>query len=245
MRALLFLCAVSLFGQTFEVAEVKVNKSGTGRISVQLVNGQARLINAPMRLMIAAAYAVNPDAVTGGPGWIESDRFDLIAKANPDATEADLRAMLKALLVERFKLKAHVEDKITSTYALTVAKGGHKLKESTPGKPADPRCPPGEGAPEQIHRACEHITMAELAQALQGMAPRYITMPVVDKTDLKGWWAFQLDWTPMAAPDQTNETAGGLTMFDALAKIGLKLERAKLPVPIVVVESLERVPVDN
>ena len=83
------------------------------------------------------------------------------------------------------------------------------------------------------------------------MAPRYITMPVVDKTDLKGWWAFQLDWTPMAAPDgrggdgPTIETAGGYTVFDALAKIGLKLERGKLPVPTVVVDSVERVPIDN
>jgi uncharacterized protein (TIGR03435 family) len=94
--------------------------------------------------------------------------------------------------------------------------------------------------------------MVDLAKNLQGMAPRYITMPVVDKTDLPGYWAFQLDWTPMAAPagrgggdETTIETAGGFTMFDALAKIGLKLERAKLPVPIVVVDSIERLPVEN
>jgi uncharacterized protein (TIGR03435 family) len=94
--------------------------------------------------------------------------------------------------------------------------------------------------------------MADLAKNLRNMAPRYVTMPVIDKTELKGWWAFQLDWTPAGAPagrgndaGPTIETAGGYTMFDALAKIGLKLERAKLPVPIVVVESVERVPVGN
>jgi uncharacterized protein (TIGR03435 family) len=257
-RGLLLLAAsVAAFGQegrpgTFEVAEVKVNKSGPGPISAQLVNGQVRLINAPMRLMLAAAYSVNPDAITGGPGWLESDRFDVAAKTNPDATEPELRAMLKALLVERFKLAAHVEEKVTATYAMTVAKGGHKLKESTQGKPADQRCHPVDGAPDQIHLACENLTMSDLARSLPGMAPRYITMPVVDKTDLKGWWAFQLDWTPMAAPAgrggdgaPTIETVGGFTVFDALAKIGLKLERAKLPVPIVVVDHVERVPVDN
>ena len=98
---------------------------------------------------------------------------------------------------------------------------------------------------------CEHITIADLARALPNMAPRYITMPVVDKTELKGTWEFQLDWTPMGPPDgrggdgPTIETSGGYTMFDALAKIGLKLERAKLSLPVVVVESVERVPVDN
>jgi uncharacterized protein (TIGR03435 family) len=249
----LFVCAAPLFCQSFEVAEIKINKSGPGPTSARLINGQARVVNAPMRLLIAAAFNLNPDAVTGGPGWLDSDRFDLAAKSTPDATEDQLRAMLKTLLIERVKLKAHVEERPTSAYALTVAKGGHKMKESTPTNPTDQKCGPADGSPEQIHIKCEHITMADLAKALQGMAPRYINMPVVDRTELKGLWAFQLDWTPMAAPGgrggddspQTIETAGGLTMFDAVAKIGLKLEKAKLPVPIVVVDSVERVPVEN
>ena len=252
MRVFLSLavCAAPLFSQAFEVAEIKVNKTGPGPSAAQIVNGQARLTNGTMRLLISAAYKVNPDAVTG-PGWIDSERYDLVAKSTPDATEDQLRAMLKTLLMERFKLKAHVEEKPAATYALTIAKGGHKLKESAPGKPADQRCRPADGPPEQVHMLCEHITIADLARALPNMAPRYITMPVVDKTELKGTWEFQLDWTPMAAPDgrgdngPTIETSGGYTIFGALTKLGLKLERARLPVPIVVVESAERVPVDN
>jgi hypothetical protein len=78
---LLLVASVAAFAQdgrprAFEVAEVKINNNGPGPVSVSLVNRQARLINAPMRLMIAGAYSVNPDAVTGGPGWIDSDRFD-------------------------------------------------------------------------------------------------------------------------------------------------------------------------
>jgi uncharacterized protein (TIGR03435 family) len=253
----LLAASFAAFGQdnrprTFEVVELKINKTGPGPVAVSLINGQARLINGPMRLLIAAAYSVNPDAVTGAPGWIDSDRFDVVAKSNPDATEDELRLMLRALLVERFKLVAHVAEKVTATYALVAGKGGTKLKESTPNKPAEQLCHPVEGPSEQIHLLCEHISMSDLAKNLRNMAPRYVTMPVVDKTELKGWWAFQLDWTPAAAPAgrgaddaPTIETAGGYTMFDALAKIGLKLERAKLPVPIVVVESVERVPVGN
>ena len=243
------LGAGSLFSQSFEVAEVKVNKTGPGPVAAQLINGQARVTNGPMRLLVAAAFNVNPSAVTC-PGWMDSERYDVVAKAKPDATEAELRLMLKALLVERFKLVAHVEERPTAAYALVVAKGGHKLKDSPPANPTENVCGPADGPPEQIHIRCEHISMANLAKSLQNMAPRYITMPVVDKTELPGTWAFQLDWTPAAAPDgrdggPTIETAGGLTMFDALAKIGLRLERAKLPVPFVVVESAERVPVEN
>jgi uncharacterized protein (TIGR03435 family) len=245
---LILVSCLAAFAQAFEVAEVKVNKEGSGRTNVQLVNGQVRLTNATMRLMIAGAWNVNPDAVTGAPSWIDSEHFDLAAKSTPDATETQLRAMLKALLAERFKLEAHVEERPTTAYALVVAKGGPKLKESTAGKPADQPCAPTDGAPDQIHLACEHLTMADLAKALPRMAPRYITMPVVDKTALNGWWAFQLDWTPMAAPagrggdDATIETAGGYTVFDALAKIGLKLEKGKLPVPIVIVDRIDRLP---
>jgi uncharacterized protein (TIGR03435 family) len=251
MLLALVLC-LPAFSQAFDVAEVKINKTGPGPTNAQLVNGQVHLTNAPMRLMIMAAYDVTPDAVTGGPGWIDSERYDVVAKANPDATEKELRAMLKTLLVERFKLAAHVDQKMTAAYAMTVAKGGHKLKESELGKPAEQLCRPTDGPPEQNHILCEHITMAQLAKNLRNMAPRYIDLPVVDKTELTGAWAFQLDWTPMASPDRQAhpgeaaiETTGGLTMFDALAKIGLKLEKAKLPVPLVVVDSLERVPVDN
>lgn len=244
------------FGQdsrprTFEVAEVKVNKTGGG-LSVSMVNGQIRLINGTMRLMIAGAYSVNPDAVTGGPGWLDSDHFDLIAKSVPDATDQELRDMLRALLVERFKLAAHVDEKVTATYALIVGKGGLKLKESSQGKATETPCHRVDGPPELLHVLCERMTMADLAKNLPNMAPRYVTMPVVDKTGLKGWWDFQLDWTPAGAPGgrgaddaPTVETAGGYTVFDAVAKLGLKLERAKLPVPIVVVDAVERMPVEN
>jgi len=107
----LAVCSAPLFCQSFEVAEIKINKAGPGPTSAKLINGQARVVNAPMRLLIGAAFNVMPDAVSGGPGWLDSDRFDLAAKSTPDATEDQLRAMLKTLLMERIKLKAHVEEK--------------------------------------------------------------------------------------------------------------------------------------
>jgi len=244
--------SVPLFCQSFDVADVKINKSEAGPSSAKLMNGQARFVNVPMRLLISASFGVTPARVAGGPGWLDSDRFDLTAKGAVDATEDQLRGMLKTLLMERLKLKAHVEERPTAVYVLTVGKGGHKMKESTPATATGEKCGQGEGSPEQVHVKCAHVTMTELAKILPGTAPRYITIPVIDKTELKGQWQFQLDWTPMAAPDGhgddsglTIETLGGLTIFDAISKIGLKLDRAKLPVPFVVVDSVERIPSDN
>ena len=246
------MCSVPLFCQSFDVADIKINKSEAGPFATKLMNGQARFVDVPMRLLISASFGVTPMRVIGGPSWLDSDRFDVTAKGAPDATVDQLRGMLKTLLMERVKLKAHVVERPTAVYVLTEGKGGHKMKESTPDTATDEKCGQGEGSLEQFHFKCSHVTMTELAKILPGTAPRYITMPVIDKTELKGEWAFQLDWTPMAAPDghggdggPTIETLGGLTIFDAISKIGLKLDRAKLPVPFVVVDSVERIPVEN
>jgi uncharacterized protein (TIGR03435 family) len=255
---LLLLCSVPAFCQTeskapaFEVAEVKVNKSGGESGAEFLPGGQLRVTNTPMKRLITEAWHVRPDAISGGPGWLDSDRFDVIAKATPTSSEDDLRLMLQSLLAERFKLAVHKEEKVTAVYALSVGKTGFKGKVAEPAKPGEARCGQGVGPPEQMHRVCPHITMAELAETLPIMAPRYVNVPVVDQTGLKGSYELKLDWTPMAAPDGTREgdaptieTAGGFTVFDAVAKLGLKLEKAKLPVPIIVVDRIERIPTEN
>jgi uncharacterized protein (TIGR03435 family) len=259
--ACLFLCLASsaVFGQTdasaisFEAAEVKVNKSGGPGILFQfLPGGQLRATNAPMWLLISQAYDLHPDLLSGGPDWMGSDRFDVIAKSRPDADEKELRRMLQTLLAERFKLAVHREEKVRTVYTLTVGKGGAKLKASQPGKPWERRCSPADGAPEQLHLVCPNMSMAELADGLPDIAPRYITMPVMDRTGLQGSFEVKLDWTPMAAPPgagsdagPTIETAGGLTIFDAVARLGLKLERAKLPVQVIAIDRVERAPVEN
>jgi uncharacterized protein (TIGR03435 family) len=257
LRAGLFVLTLSgpLFSQTptplaFEVAEIRINQSGLPGMSAQfLPGGQLRVTNAPMRMLLTLAYHVQPQALLGEPGWVHDDRFDIIAKGKPGSSEDDLRLMLRTLLTEHFKLAAHREEKIMPAYALVVGKGGPKLKPSTPAKPSESRCHNVDGPPEQFHFLCEHMTVPELAEALPGMAPRYITMAVVDRTAIKGTYEFPLDWTPTSAPgagrggdaaEPTIETTGGFTIFDAISKLGLKLEKARLPVPVIVIDHLER-----
>jgi uncharacterized protein (TIGR03435 family) len=95
--------------------------------------------------MISAAYKVKSYQISG-PGWMSTDRWDILAKMPEGATKDDLPAMLQALLAERFKLTIHRDSKQQPVYALVVAKGGHKLKEAPPEAeaPKPPENPGGQ-----------------------------------------------------------------------------------------------------
>jgi uncharacterized protein (TIGR03435 family) len=201
--------------------------------------------NITLKELIVQAYkAVD---VTG-PGWLNSDRFDIIAKAPPGTPEDTLRLMLQTLLVDRFKLLIHREQKITSVFALMPAKEGFKLQAAA--SDGQPKCAPGRGAEGLNHTACTNFTMTDLANWLPTrIAPSFIDRPIVDLTGLKGTYDIKLDWVPRpvvgnAADDAT--VAAGPTVFGALEKqLGLKLEERKLPMPIIVIDHIERVPTEN
>ncbi|MEO8258616.1 MAG: TIGR03435 family protein [Acidobacteriota bacterium] len=112
---------------TFEVASVKPNKSGEGFIQVGGRGGQFTITNAPLRLIIRNAYRLQDFQIVGGPGWLASDRFDIVAKSDPAATQEQTQAMVKALLAERFKLKVHTESRDLPLYALQLARSDGKL----------------------------------------------------------------------------------------------------------------------
>lgn len=250
-----FLSSVPSFGQSqtappsFEVADVKVNKSGEARMAVDfLPGGKLSMRNVPMRVMVAMAYTVRPDAVTGGPDWLESDRFDIVAKALQTTSPDDLRLMLRTLLAERFALAVHTGQKPGPAYGLVLGKTGSKLQPSEAALLTDQRCGPGEGEAGQKHVVCRHITMTMLADQLQEFAPRDIAVPVVDQTGLSGAYNFKLDWTPAvrAAAGASLDAPAGPTLFDAVeTQLGLKLESKKLPLPVIVIDRVERVPTDN
>src|SRR4051812_10100393 len=123
---------------TFEVASVKANKSGDNRIGIGFApGGRFRATNVPLREVISAAYGTpQPLAafqITGGPKWIESDRFDIVAKApgdpqpGPNGPPAAMFAMLRNMLAERFQLRVHRETKEVPIYALVLARADGKL----------------------------------------------------------------------------------------------------------------------
>jgi len=238
---------------SFEVADVKGNASGEARMAVDMqAGGRLSAHNVPLRILIALAYHVRPDSVTEGPGWLSSARYDIVAKASQTAGQDELRRMLQSLLAERFKLVVHQGEKIMPAYALEVGKNGAKLQEAGSAVLSESRCVPGEGVAGQKHTVCRHMTMALLADTLPETAPRDLDVPVLDRTGLAGKFDFKLDWTPAApsaAPSGTppaEDPLAGPTLFEAVeTQLGLRLQRTRLPLPVIVVDTVERVPSGN
>jgi uncharacterized protein (TIGR03435 family) len=193
------------------------------------------LRQATMVELIATAYGVDESTVQGGPIWLESDHYDVIAKAPATTPPATLKLMLRSLLADRFKLVVHTGDKPQPAYVLTVGKGKPKLKESDGSGEADckDQDPPENAAPgavRQIVISCHHSTMEAFAHNVHDWAGGYLSYPVVDSTGLKGSWDFDIKWTPRGLLQKAG--ADGISIFDAVDKeLGLKLELQTAPGP--------------
>ncbi|HEV8416751.1 MAG TPA: TIGR03435 family protein [Bryobacteraceae bacterium] len=238
---------------TFEVASIKPSNPDTQGGFIQFMpGGGLKMTNIPLRTMITFAYDVRDFQVSGGPGWIGTERLDLIAR--PDRTTVDgpvdfanmndgqrktmrdqIAERLRALLADRFQLVVHKETKDQPIYALVVSKNGAKLQE-TKETGTQQRMMTNRGRSEG-----HAIPIAMLAQNLSGLMGR----PVVDKTGLTGKYDFVLEWTPdlgAAGPDGANSPApSGPTIFTALQEqLGLKLEAQKGPVENIVIDRAEK-----
>jgi uncharacterized protein (TIGR03435 family) len=199
--------------------------------------------------LISTAYGVDGDKVAGGPSWLDTDRFDIIAKAPNSTSPETLKLMLQALLAERFKLVVHKDTKPMPAFVLSVGKGKPKLKEAAEGsgkggcegQPQNPQ----PGAIPYIVMSCHSVTMEAFARQLHdNFGGNYITNPVVDQTGLKGAWDFELKWHGRGQLARAG--ADGITIFDAIDKqLGLKLEPGKVPIPVLEVDSVEQKPTPN
>jgi uncharacterized protein (TIGR03435 family) len=247
-----FLCSALASGQKpeFEVASVKANNSGQTAASggFSLASGRLNLINWRMKALIMMAYKVRMDYIEG-PSWLNTDRFDIVANAHPNTSDADARLMLSALLVDRFKLTIHEEQRAMPVFVLVVGKSGAHL--IPPAGSGELTCHPGkrDGVEGQSHIECANVSLQDLADLLPDLS-RDFDRPVVDATGVGGVYDFRLDWTPQPAPPKPGENsadiAAGVTIFENLEKqYGLKLEQRKQPMPVIIVDHAERVPTEN
>ncbi len=221
---------------SFEAAELKVNTSGETKSHCDLSNGRLYCQNLQLRFLIAEAWTMTTDDIVG-PSWLDDVRVDIVAKAQ--SPDGDVRAMAQTLLRDRMKLNAHVEQRDKSVYALELWKGQPRLEKSTPpAKPEDADCNFATSTkPGMARMICKHMTMAMFAHEISDEDARDVDMRVVDKTGLEGAWDFTIDFTP-----QGSDT-GGLNLFGAMqAQLGLQLESKHLPVPVLVVDSMEKSP---
>jgi bla regulator protein BlaR1 len=254
----------------FEVATIKPDPGGPGGPGMPPPN-VVRTHNASVRDLVRMAYGLPPGPastrVLGGPGWIDTDRYDVDAKI-PDAVFAEMQKlpqkeqrerkllMLQALLSDRCKLAAHVETREMPISALVVAKGGPKLTAAKPLQPGDDMPPqplvPGKmPSPADMRHGLmvlpkpgNVIEMVAKGQTLDDLAqtPFFERGPVYNQTGLTGQYDFTLDWTP-----ERSRTSGDAPAVDnappldtALEmQLGLKLIATKGPVEVVVIDHIE------
>jgi uncharacterized protein (TIGR03435 family) len=222
----------------FEVAEIKVSKSlnpeqGKGSIT----GGRVDLPNVTLKSMIMSSYGVQDNGIIGAPSWMDSDRFDVVAKADPSTPQTIILAMFQPLLTDRFKLVLHREDRPMPVYALVVGKAGPKLQPASGGQQTC-RWNGLEGG--RIQRECHNMTMEELAVQLPRWGPARLDLPVVDLTEIHGAFDFKLE---MSVPGEARNPSDvqGTNIFDAVGQLGLKLERGRHPVSVIVIDHAERI----
>lgn len=239
----------------FELADVHASK--TSHSAAQNFGGVLRAgkyVNRDVTMLglIEAAYKVKGDAVAGGPGWVASDLFDIIAKVPEGTKMADANRMLQSLLADRFKLVVKQETHPVPRYVLTVGKGGSKLKPASgSGQGCQPVQQPGGGRGSDpgfmanIIVECHNLTAAEIADSLHQMGGGgYFDHDLIDDTKLTGSFDFNLEWTAPVA--LVAKGAAGISIFDAVDKqLGLKLELKDVPMAALVIESVNRKPTAN
>jgi uncharacterized protein (TIGR03435 family) len=236
-------------GVAFDAASIKANTSGSGASTIGFEQGGRFLaVNMPVASLIQTAYAtaaVPRPQIVGSPGWIDSDRFDVTAVTDRNPSQDERQMMLRALLVDRFKLAIHRDTRELPIYNLVKAsrdgKLGSKLRVSNIDCAALRK---GVPDPEQLRPCMMAFGLGSLqvsgitaSQFATGGLARLVNRPVFDRTGLGATlydWA--LDWTP----DQSNPGLPS-SIFSAIQEqLGLKLESAKGAIDVLVIDHVER-----
>ena len=229
----------------FDLADVHASKPTETDFNVFVNGNSVELRGATMLDLITAAYRVEGNQVIGGPAWLNTDRFDISAKAPPASSEDQINSMLQALLADRFKLAIRKEVQSLPAYILTVGKRGLKLKESS-GEGESTCDRKNEGGMNIA--ACRHTTMAELAERLRFYASGYLDHPLVDKTGLAPAYDFTLIWSGRGQLKKPSgdDPGSGISVFDAVDKqLGLKIDAQPQPTAVILVDSVNQKPTDN
>ena len=230
----------------FEAAEIHPSPRHSYAVVTggKLVDGLYTLHQAPMVDLIAIAYDVDDTTVIGGPSWLETDRFEIAAKASPHTSKAILRAMLRSLLAERFHLVVHKGAAPLPAYVLA-AGAKPRLKPGDGDSICQDRTPPASpGFVPNITVECHNVTMDYFVGQLQQMASSYVLeKPIINSTALDGSYDFDLTFTNRA---QLDRSVPPITIFEALQKqLGLKLSLETAPRPAILVDSVSETPTPN
>ena len=218
----------------FEVASVKTSPPGQAGGGWAGRGSQLIIQNDALRTIILGAYEVRSYQLAGGPEWIDTERFDIVARA-PDGVPRSI-AMLRTLLIDRFRLKTHTETRQIPVYNLVLARDDRRLGPQLRRSTLDCAVTRCTASVVSGKIQTNGYSMAHVAQLLTGNIDRM----VLDRTGLTGVYDLELVWTPDdRAADVVTRDAPAL--FTAVVEqLGLKLEPAIGPVDVLVIDSVER-----
>ncbi|HEY4085748.1 MAG TPA: TIGR03435 family protein [Bryobacteraceae bacterium] len=251
----------------FEVADIRPTDPDFRGASFRIQNGRFTVEGMPMMFLVSRGLdALNNNQIAGLPSDVNGLRFNINAKlpadVDPDIDIVSMGPLLRNLLIDRFRLKYHTEERPQTVYTLTAAKP--KMKKANPASRTGCRTNPGPpGSPNGTAvMTCQNTSMAELAMQLLETSQQ-IVWPVQDGTGLEGGWDFNLTFSRLAGMNVGGgrggeaavnggqagvaaEPDGGVTVFDAVEKqLGLKLEAGKRPMPMYVIDHIESKPTEN
>jgi uncharacterized protein (TIGR03435 family) len=216
----------------FEVATIKPSDPAADVGQMIRDPRLVALAHVSLQNLLAQAYRIRNFQISG-PAWLDSERFDILAKLPDGATRDQLPAMLQTLLRERFKLAFHLERKTFNAYVLLAGRGATKLAVAD-GEIRDVRTSAGATR----RRMSGKVTMPYFAGLLSNMLDR----PVLDMTELRGVYDVDLEWSA----DEGDNSGGPPSLFTALREnLGLRLGSRKTPVDVYVIDHVERLPAEN
>jgi uncharacterized protein (TIGR03435 family) len=227
----------------------------------KLGNGRVEFQGWPLAGLIKVAWNLHGnDRLVGEPKSPDSARFDVVSKLfTEQVDDEELRSMLRAFLVDRFKMQFHMEDRPIDVYTLTAVKPKLQKADGTKAVGCADSLLGLDGKDTRVRNpmrnrlvTCHNTTMAKLAEQLQNLGQGYVgEIPVVDDTGIEEAFDFTLSFTGAGMFDNGGglpaaDPLGVLSLFDAVnQQLGLKLELQKRPVPVLVIDHIEEKPADN
>ncbi len=256
----------------FEVAVIKQSMPDETPALELEAGGRVDIHALTLKTLIALAWHLDPDGnytIVNGPAYLDSNRFDIAAKASTDNASAtaapldidDLQPLLKSLLKDRFHLAAHTENRVVPAYQL-VSTNALKIRKANPASQTRWKEGPGPDGKDprtsnpSLTRlaAFQNVSMAQFADLISVIASGYYFGPVLDVTGLKGGWDFTLAWSSagIARAAAAGATASdpnpnrALSINEAINKqLGLRLEEKRRPLPVLVIDHIDEHPTDN
>jgi uncharacterized protein (TIGR03435 family) len=234
----------------FEVASITPCKPGTpepgeermGLVRFTYPGGRFDAKATSLKFLLEWAYGILPSQHSDGPSWMENDRYDIVAKAEGNATTAQMKLMTRTLLAERFQLKFHRETREVPVIVISLGKTAPKLFPPKEGEKYSMRIEPQMGPAGKIaswHVVATRFSFAQLNETFS----RQLERVIVNQTGMEGDFDFTLDLTP--DENRPNPLDASIIIATMRDQLGLMVKSQKAPVDFLVIDNAEKVVAGN